>query len=170
FKSGLFAGDLSTVARLTGAVQDTPMLAELGRMVELVEHLRAGEARAGLAMLRDRPFAPPYSVAVRYLTPSIAAAAGDWEAALRPVSLPAGDAASLIMHQQRAGLLESRRRYDEADAEYRILMAAPGGTGLFAMDYAAFLERRNRRDEALALYDAALTGRNPDSEAAVGRA
>ena len=170
FRSGLFSGDMADVARLTPTVADTPDLAEAGRLIELVQALRAGDPGRSLALLTLRPFADPFSAVARYLTPAIAGAAGDWDTALKAVDLPATDPASLILHQQRASLLESRRRFAEAEAEYRILMAAPGGAMLYALDYAGFLERQGRRDEALAIYDAALTGGNPNSEALLGRA
>ena len=169
FKSGLFSGDLDTVVRMTPAVQDTPQLAQVARLVEVVQTLGAGDAATSLAMLRAEPFQDWLAPAARYVTPAIAAAGGDWDAALQPVDASANDAAGLILHQQRALLLEDRRRYAEADAEFRTLMAAPGGAGLFALDYAAFLERRGRRPEALAIYDAALQGSSPNSGAALGR-
>ena len=169
FRSGLFSGDLGAVARLAPTVADTPPLAEVGRLIEVVEALRGGNSRQSLTLLTASPFVI-FSPAARYLTPAIAAAAGDWDTALKVVDAPLTDPAGLILHQQRAGLLESRRRFAEADAEYRILMAATGGSLLYAMDYAGFLERQGRRDEALAIYDAALTGGNPEARAALGRA
>lgn len=168
FRSGLFSGDLGAVARLTPTVADTPQLVEVGRLIELVENLRAGNARQSLALLTASPF-EIFAPAARYLTPTIAAAADDWDTALKVVDAPANDPASLILHQQRASLLESRRRFAEAEAEYKILMAAPLGPRLYALDYAAFLERQGRRDEALAIYDAALTGGNPAPRAITGR-
>ena len=170
FRSGLFGGDLANVARLTPMVSDTPQLAEAGRLIEVVQTLRSGEARTSLALLTGRPFEDPFSSVARYLTPSVAAAAGDWDTALKMVDTAPTDPAAFILRQQRAALLESRRRYAEAQAEYDILMAAQGGSLLFALDYAAFLERRGRRDEALAIYDAALTGGNPNPEATAARA
>ncbi|MDI1325868.1 MAG: tetratricopeptide repeat protein [Brevundimonas sp.] len=170
FRSGLFSGDIADVARLTPTVADTPDLAEAGRLIELIQALRAGDPGQSLSLLTQRPFADPFSAVARYLTPAIAGAAGDWDTALKAVDQPATDPASLILHQQRASLLESRRRFAEADAEYKILMASPGGAMLYALDYAGFLERQGRRDEALAIYDAALTGGNPNSEALLGRA
>ncbi|MGZ9099795.1 MAG: tetratricopeptide repeat protein [Brevundimonas sp.] len=169
FRSGLFSGDIADVARLTPTVADTPDLAEAGRLIELIQALRAGDPGQSLSLLTQRPFADPFSAVARYLTPAIAGAAGDWDTALKAVDQPATDPTGLILHQQRASLLESRRRFAEADAEYKILMASPGGAMLFALDYAEFLERQGRRDEALAIYDAALTGGNPNSEAILGR-
>ncbi|HZV85134.1 MAG TPA: tetratricopeptide repeat protein [Brevundimonas sp.] len=169
FRSGLFGGDLADVARLTPMVSDTPQLAEAGRLIEVVQALRAGDARTSLDLLTSRPFADPFRGVASYLTPSVAAAAGNWDAALKVVEATPTDPAALILRQQRAGLLEIRRRFAEAEAEYGILMAAQGGSLLFALDYAAFLERRGRRDEARAIYDAALTGGNPNPEAAAAR-
>ncbi|HWQ86317.1 tetratricopeptide repeat protein [Brevundimonas sp.] len=169
FRSGLFSGDIGVVARLTPTVADTPQLAEVGRLIEVVEGLRAGNPRQSLALLTAGPF-EMLRPAARYLTPAVAAAADDWETALKVVDAPPADPAGLVLHQQRAGLLESRRRFAEADAEYRILMAAPGGAMLYALDYAEFLERQGRRDEALAIYDGALSGGNPESRAAIARA
>lgn len=170
FRSGLFSGDIADVARLTPTVAATPDLAEAGRLVELVQALRSGNARQSLALLNLRPFADPFSAVARYLTPAVAGAAGDWDTALKAVDAPPTDPAGLILHQQRASLLESRRRFAEADAEYKVLLASPGGAMVYALDYAEFLERQGRRDEALAIYEAALTGGNPNSEALLGRA
>jgi tetratricopeptide (TPR) repeat protein len=66
-------------------------------------------------------------------------------------------------------LLDSRRRYGEAEAEYRVITATPLGARLFGADYGRFLERRGRSDEALTLYEASLTGPTPDPEALIGR-
>jgi tetratricopeptide (TPR) repeat protein len=100
--------------------------------------------------------------------PSVAAAAGDWDTALRPVETTTGDPAGLVLRLQRAQLLEARRRHDEADAEYRALIAMPDGGRLFSVEYGEFLERRGRRDEAMALYRASLTGPAPDPAALEG--
>ncbi|MDZ4108559.1 MAG: tetratricopeptide repeat protein [Brevundimonas sp.] len=167
---GLFSGDLEAVRRLRPAVRDNPLFSEAGRMVELVESFARGDSRASLAQLRAQPFIEPYGDAVRYLAPSIAAAAGDWDSALAPVDAPATHIAGLILRQQRAWLLEARRRHGEAEAEYGILMAMPAGARLFGLNYAEFLERQGRGDEALPVYDAFLATPLSDSRAALGRA
>lgn len=165
FRSGLFGGDLADVAQLTPLVGETPELAEAGRLISVVQALRQGEGAQARALLTARAFADPFGTVARYLAPSVAAAAGDWDTALAVVEVQPTDPAGLILRQQRAALLETQRRFAEADAEYKILMTAQGGSMLYALDYAGFLERRGRRDEALAIYDAALTGSNPNSEA-----
>ena len=169
FRSGLFAGDLDTLAELAPAVQDNALLAEAGRLVMVVDALDDGDARAGLALLRSQPFAEPFAAIGRYILPAVAARAGDWDVALAPVEAPPTDIDALVLRHQRARLLDSRRRYAEAEAEFKVLTGSPLGSQLFSADYGRFLERRGRRDEALTLYEASLTGPSPDPEALVGR-
>lgn len=170
FRSGLFAGELETLADLAPAVQGTPLLAEAGRLVMVVEGLGGGgDAAASLAMLQSRPFTEPFDTIARYILPSAAAAAGDWDAAVAPIDAAPADIDTLVLRHQRAQLLEIRRRHAEADAEYRTITASPPGVQLFAADYGRFLERRGRRNEALTLYEASLAGPSPDPEALIGR-
>jgi len=170
FRSGLFAGELETLADLAPAVQGEPLLAEAGRLVMVVESLGGvGDAAASLALLRSQPFAEPFATIGQYILPSVAAAAGDWETALAPVDAAPTDMTGLVLRYQRAALLDSRRRYVEAEAEYKTITATPLGLQFFAADHGRFLERRGRRDEARALYEASLTGPLPDPEALTGR-
>lgn len=165
FLASLFSGDLDAVARLAPFVSDTPLFAGAGRLATVVRSLRDGDPDAALALMRGEPFPDPYGPVTSYLTPVVAAAGGDWDTALRPVDVPPDQIATLVLRDQRAQLLESRRRFDEAEAEYRILLAIPDGARLFRVHYGAFLERRGRRDEALAVYAAALAGDSPDPRA-----
>ena len=168
FRAALFTGDLETVVRLTPMVEDTPLFADAGRLFGVVRSLRHGEGAEALASLRDRPFTAPYTSVVRYLLPAANAAAGDWDAALQPVAASPGDPAGLVLRLQRARLLELRRRYDEADAEYQALMALPEGGRVYGVAYGQFLERRGRRAEAEARYRASLEGPAPDPAALRG--
>lgn len=168
FRTSLFTGDLETVVRLTPSVQDTPLLSEAGRLIGMAQSLRTGDGATALAALREQPFAAPFASVGRYMLPSVAAAAGDWDTALAPVETAPNDPAGLIMRIQRAHLLEARRRYDDADAEYKALTALPNGVRLASVDYGEFLERRGRRDEAVAQYRASLSGPSPDPSALDG--
>ena len=169
FRTGLFAGDLDTLAELAPSIQDMPLLAEAGRLVVVIDALNGGDAGASLAMLRSQPLTEPFETIGRYILPSVAASAGDWDLALAPAEALPTDINALVLRHQRARLLESRRRHVEAEAEYRVLTASPLGSQLFSADFGRFLERRGRRDEALAMYEASLTGPSPDPEALVGR-
>uniref|UniRef100_A0A0N4ZXU7 TPR_REGION domain-containing protein n=1 Tax=Parastrongyloides trichosuri TaxID=131310 RepID=A0A0N4ZXU7_PARTI len=76
---------------------------------------------------------------------------------------------NLVARGNRARLLEQRRRYAEADAEWRDLTSHALAGALFRLPYGEFLERRGRRDEALAQYDAAVTARTADRRVMEGR-
>ena len=167
FLASLFSGDIEAVVRLAPFVADNPLFAGAGRLATVVRTLRDGDGEAALALMRGEPFPDPYGPVTAYLLPAIAAAGGDWETALRPVGSPTTETGGLVLRDQRAQLLESRRRFDEAEAEYKALLAVPDGARLFRVHYAAFLERRGRRDEALAMYSAALTGDAPDPRALI---
>ena len=165
FLASLFSGDIDAVVQLAPFVSDTPLFAGAGRLATVVRSLRDGDPDAALAVIRGEAFPDPYGPVTSYLTPVVAAAGGDWDTALRPVDVPPDQIATLVLRDQRAQLLESRRRFDEAEAEYRTLLAIPDGARLFRVHYGAFLERRGRRDEALAVYAAALAGDSPDPRA-----
>lgn len=164
--AGLQSGDLDSVARISPTIQNREGLAETGRLAEIVEAVQRGDARAGLAILQAGGFGEGFGTVTRFLRAPVAAAAGDWDTALAPVVLTPGDPASLVLMQQRAQLLEGRRRYDEAEADYRTLIAIPIAAQLFGRDYADFLKRRDRRDEALAWYESALAAAAPDASLA----
>jgi tetratricopeptide (TPR) repeat protein len=168
FLTSLFNGNLDTVVRLTPTVEATPELADAGRLVSIVSALNHGDGRGAWASLNSGPFGQPFTIIGLFMAPSLAAAAGDWDTALKPVEMPPQDPSGLVLRLQRAQLLESRRRYDEADAEYKTLIAAPNGSRLYSVDYGEFLERRGRRDEAVAQYRASLTGPAPDPAALDG--
>ena len=169
FRTGLFAGDMETLAELAPSIQDMPLLAEAGRLLVIIDALNGGDAAARLSMLRSQPLTAPFETIGRYILPSVAASAGDWDIALAPVDAPPADIDALVLRHQRARLLESRRRHAESETEYQLLTASPLGSQLFSADFGQFLERRGRRDEALALYEASLTGPSPDPEALIGR-
>ena len=167
FLASLFSGDIDAVVRLAPFVADNPLFAGAGRLAAVVQTLRDGDGEGALTLMRSEPFPDPYGPVSAYLLPAIAAAGGDWDAALAPVEVPTTETAGLVLRDQRAQLLEHRRRFAEAEAEYKALLAIPDGARLFRVHYGAFLERRGRRDEALAEYAAALTGESSDPRALV---
>lgn len=173
FTSSLIGGDLDYAGRLSPEGETVPpVLAEAGRLVEAVQHLVRGDASAAWAVVATRPIGRPHARAGQYVTPFIAAAAGDWDRALAPVQGRAGDINSLFQRVHRAQLLEIRGDHAEAEAEYQRLIASRGGRQLFTLAYGEFLERRGRRADAVALYDAtqAEVGADASLEAARARA
>ncbi len=171
FTAALLAGDLDLAARLRPSGEGVPpVISEAGRLVSVVQAFVHDDPAAGLAELRSAPIQQPHARAGLYVQPWIAAAAGDWDLALRLPPAAANDPTSLFVRHSRALLLEHRRRYDEADAAFAGLTANPLGAQLFRRSHAEYLERRGRRDEALAVYDAAIAGGSTDPTVAQGRA
>lgn len=156
FRAGLMAGDLGAIVRISPELLGEPALADAARLAGAVDAVQRGDAKAGLALLEAGDFDEAFALAARLLRAPVAAAANDWDAALRPVSLTTSDPATLILLHQHARLLEARRRYAEAEAAYVTLLEVPIATQLFARDYADFLKRRGRNAEALAYYQRVL--------------
>jgi tetratricopeptide (TPR) repeat protein len=156
FRAGLMAGDLGAIVRISPELLGEPALADAARLAGAVDAVQRGDAKAGLALLEAGDFDEAFALAARLLRAPVAAAANDWDAALRPVSLTTSDPATLILLHQYARLLEARRRYAEAEAAYVTLLEVPIATQLFARDYADFLKRRGRNAEALAYYQRVL--------------
>ncbi len=156
FLAALVAGDLDdAVASVPSGPEVTPVVAQIGRLVAVVQTYAGGDARGALTMLRQDPIQAPHALAGTLLTPWVAAAAGDWTAALAEPPEAAGSPVQWILRYDRARLLEIRRRFEEAEAEYAALVAAVPQETAFRAGYGAYLERRGRYDEAVALYAAA---------------
>lgn len=161
FVSALLAGDLAGAVASTPQGDDvSPTLTGAARLVEAVLRFERGRAREAAELLKSQPIAPPHANAALLVQPWIAAAARDWNLAL--TTPPSGEQTLFkVMRLQRAQIFEMRRRYDEAESEYKALVEAPNSQIAFRVAYGEFLERRRRRDEAVALYAAA-----PPAEAA----
>ena len=159
FTAALVAGDVERAARLApGADEGSAATQQLGRLTQAVEAIADKRPKDAKALLAGDPIGSPHRTAILLLAPWAAAAAGDWKAALT-LPDPRGDRlVEGISRLDLALLLERDRRYDLADAAYRKVLADGDGAGLFTSAYGEYLERRNRRADAVALYDAALKG------------
>jgi tetratricopeptide (TPR) repeat protein len=163
FTASLLAGNLQDAARIAPSGEGvSPVLGEAGRLVQGIEAFARGDARAATAVFKAGPIQMPHAPAGLLTQRWIAAAAGDWDFALVAPPATATDTFSQVLRFQRAQLLEARRRYDEAEAEYKALAASPTAQPPFHAGYGGYLERRRRKAEAIAVYDAALAA-NPDS-------
>jgi Flp pilus assembly protein TadD len=67
-------------------------------------------------------------------------------------------------------LMERMRRYGEAETAFKVLLNDPAGVPLVVASYGPFLERRGRREEAVALYDQVLSVTPDDTDFATARA
>ena len=156
FMASLISGDLDDAAQTVPAGEGvSPVIGEAGQLVSVVQTFASGNAREALARLRARPIQAPHAVGAILITPWIAAEAGDWDLALAPPAEGPGAEVDQLRRYNQAQLFERRRRHDDADAAFKALLALAPAQTIFRIEYGAFLERRGRRDEALALYEAA---------------
>lgn len=170
FTSALLAGDLTLAARIAPDTTDvSPVISEAGALVSVVQSLAAGDARQANTALKAHPIGAPHARAGSLIAPWVAAAAGDWDTALAEPNPTADPLTVVLGRYDRARLLEHRRRYDEADVALKALADDTRTGPLFRVAYGNFLERRGRRDEALAVYDAALAAGAADPALAASR-
>ncbi|MDQ1154202.1 tetratricopeptide repeat protein [Brevundimonas sp. SORGH_AS_0993] len=161
FTAALLTGDLDVAAALAPS-DGSPAFVEAGRLVQAVQVFVHGDARAADAALAQ-PIGAPHARAGVMITPWIAAAAGDWTRALQPPPATADPLTLAMARISRANLLELRRDYAGAETELKGLVDAPTVGALFKRPYGEFLERRRRRPEAVALYQAGLAANPEDS-------
>lgn len=170
FTAALLAGDLNEAARMAPTDPEvSPVIVQAGRLVEAVQTYARGDARGADARLKTAPVGEPHDRAGFYVQGWIAAAARDWDRALAMPPADFDPVSSLVARANRARLLEQRRRYDDADAEWRDLTSHAIAGALFRQPYGEFLERRGRRDDAMAQYDAAVTAGTADRRVMQGR-
>lgn len=157
FTALLLAGDISRAAAAAPTGPDaTEAVRRLGVVTRVVEAIALGKGKEAQALLRDDPPGFPHQQATALLGPWAAAAAGDREGAIVQPTLRNDKLVQYFGQQGQARLFERAKRYDEAETDYKALTANATTASIFTLDYGAFLERRKRHDDAVALYDAAL--------------
>lgn len=155
FTAALYAGDVEGAARLAPAANpDYPALEGLGKLTQAVDALARGEGETAVQRLDGLEF--PHRTAAAVLRPWALAASGDWKAALTAPESDADRIADLFGALARAQLFEMRKKPAEAEAIYKALLSDQVASALFLPMYGEFLERRGRRDEAVALYNKGL--------------
>ena len=170
FTAALLAGDLDEAGRIAPTDPEvSPVIVQAGRLVQAVQVYAGGDARRADALLTSAPVGEPHDRAGFYVQGWIAAAAKDWDRALAMPPADFDPVSAMVARANRARLLEQRRRYDEADAEWRDLTSHAIAGALFRQPYGEFLERRGRRDDALVQYDAAITAGTADRRVIQGR-
>jgi tetratricopeptide (TPR) repeat protein len=163
FSAALLAGDISKAAALAPTAPETSeAVKRLAALTVGVELLAEGKAKAAQTELGSTAIGFPHRSAAVLLAPWAAAAAGDVEASLIRPQAP-GDKMVDYFGQLAQGMLYERaKRFDEAETDFKAVTSGAQPAELAISAYGAFLERRGRRLDAVALYDAALA-RNPDS-------
>jgi tetratricopeptide (TPR) repeat protein len=164
FTAALLAGEVTQAAALAPHGPDTNENARrLGVMTQAIELLALGKGKEARTTLEGGTVGFPHRPAVTLLGPWLSAAAGDEDGAVVRPELQGDRFVQFFGQLSQAKLYERAKRYDEAETDYKALMAVENARALFVPDYGEFLERRKRQAEAVALYDAALA-RDPTDQ------
>jgi len=163
FTSALLAGDIQKAAALAPTGDDaTEASKRLGKLVVAVEALAEGRGKDAKLLLANDSIAFPHKSAAALLAPWAAAEAGDVEGSLVRPQVRGDRLVDYFGQLGQATLFERAKRYDEAETDFKATVQVPTPTEMGVLAYGGFLERRGRKLDALALYDAQLT-REPDS-------
>lgn len=170
FTSAILAGDLTFAAGIVPDEDGTsPTITEAGQLIRGIELYLDRGARRANRLFAERPVDMPHDRAATYAQVWIAAQAGDWDRALAAPPADFDPVSVLVARSNRARLLEIRRRYDDAENEWKELTAHAVAGALFRLGYGEFLERRGRQEEALALYNAAIAANQAEPRIFVAR-
>ena len=156
FTAALLGGDIPRAAKLAPSGETaSPAMERMGLLTRAVEDMATGKGKSAYAILSGPGVGFPHGAARSLLLPWAAAQAGQTEASLARPQAENDKLVEAFGLLAQAHLFERARRYDEAETDFKTL---PKGDGLaaFQLAYGEFLERRGRRDEAIAVYDAAL--------------
>ena len=157
FTALVMSGEISRAAAIAPNGPDTPeAIKRLGVLTRVVEALAVGKGKDAQALLKSDPPGFPHQQAAALLAPWAAAAAGDKDGAIVQPALRGDKLVQFFGQQGQARLFERAKRYDEAETDYKALTSDTTTASIFTLDYGAFLERRNRQADAVALYDSAL--------------
>ncbi len=163
FTAAVMAGDVDQAAALAPTPDpDSPAPSQrLARLVRAVDALAENRGKDADTILTAPGKGLAYSSGIALLKPWAAAAAGDVQRATAPLDGPAPALTRVAAQFDHALLLERAKRFDEAEADYKVLTSSQFAA-LYTIPYGEFLQRRGRYDEAKALYKDALA-RNPGS-------
>ncbi|MBN8552840.1 MAG: tetratricopeptide repeat protein [Caulobacterales bacterium] len=158
FSAAILAGEIRVAAAVPLAAGEShAAIVEARRLAEVTQAIVDGRSRAVHREIQAHPVQAPHLLAGRLLHRWLAASANDWDVALAPTSTETDALTQILGGYYRALLLERRRQYDEAEAQYQALLMDGAAAAMTRLPYGEFLERRGRRDEAIAIYDAGLS-------------
>lgn len=153
FDAALRAGDVSGAAALAPA-QDDPNLAarRLGVLVRGVEAMAAGRDKDAYLLLSGPEAGYPHKAMAQLLAPFAAAGSGDAAHATAHPDMGGDSVGQFVADLDQAELDERLGKPGEAEADYKALLSDGDESGLVAVSYGAFLERRGRWGDAAKLY------------------
>ncbi len=163
FTAALLAGDIGRAAVLAPTGDDASEASKrLGKLVVAVEDMAAGKGKDAKTLLANDSIAFPHKSAAALLAPWAAAEAGDVDGSLVRPQVRGDRLVDYFGQLGQATLYERAKRNDEAETDFKALVSLTNPTEMAVISYGAFLERRGRRVDALALYEEQL-GREPGS-------
>lgn len=164
FTAAVLAGEIEKASALA---PDGPEVSEatkrLAALVDAVEAIADGRGKVARDLLAGEDIGFPHRGAAALLAPWAAAQAGDVEASLVRPQVRGDRVVDYFGQLGRAHLFERARRYDEAETDFKAVTSV-AGSEMSVLAYGAFLERRARRADAVALYDT-LLAEDPSSVA-----
>jgi Flp pilus assembly protein TadD len=153
FLAAVVSGEIDQAAALAPPPgEGNAALQKLSELVRAVDALAEGRGKDADAVLAKDTTSFNYVDGIQLLKPWAAMAAGD---GARASALPETQGlrlARLAATLSQALICERLRRYDEADADYRGLIANAQLGDFYVLPYGAFLERRGRLKDAAVLY------------------
>ncbi len=156
FMSALMAGDVEKAAAQAPLGPDANEATKrLGKLVVAVEALADGKGKDAKTMLSGDAIAFPHKPAAALLAPWAAAQAGDVESSLIRPAVRGDRQVDYFGQLGQALLFERARKYDEAETNYKALTTGQP-MDMAVVAYGEFLERRGRKVDAIALYNAQL--------------
>ena len=157
FSAALLSGDISGAAALAPIDPEASEAAKrMGALVRGVEARANGKGKDALAILRSGEVGFPHKAAAALLAPWAAAEAGDVEGSLVRPEVRGDKVVEYFGEIGRGLLYERAKRYDEAETDLKAAASSDSPSEIAILTYGAFLERRGRRLDAVALYEAAL--------------
>ena len=158
FTAALIAGDIDRAAGLAPRGPGVEAsLRHLGALVRADDALARGDARGARAILTGPDSDLTAEPGLALLAPWAAAAAGQTEASIAHPVIEGDAVSQFFANLDQGRLFERAKRWDEAETAYRALIAKGDPGGLASLALGEMLERRGRRPEAVAIYDAALS-------------
>ncbi len=171
FTAAVLSGEIERAAEIAPVDENASEGAKrLGRLVRAVEALADGKGATAYTLLTEQEIGFPHRTAAALLTPWAAASAGDQQAAIRRPDVPGDRLVQYFGMLGQAYQFERARRYDEAETDFKALTEGAEAAPMLVVAYGEFLERRGRRDDAVALYDQALANFPRDTALTEARA
>ncbi len=164
FLISILNGDIDAAQHLMPAGQSADSLSPTSQLmsglVNAVTAVKAGKASAALVAIDAATKGDSDERSAALLKPYIQAMNGKWDAAFDAsgdAALATNDRGALmvfLLKAERARLYETQGKAAEADALYKGLYQPGAASFVFGPDYAGFLERQGRKDEAKAVWQA----------------